>query len=266
MKKSIAHVACLVAVLFSPLSANSQSKELLDKALGGDVNAQYELGMVYFEGKGVSKNPDRAAGLFLMAAEQKHARAQNVLSVLNPDIIAKAQFNLGRMYEKGWGVTKDYKKAMEWYAKAAEQGYARAQYNLGVMYYNGWGVPKDYKKAMEWYTKAAGQGLAAAQNNIGSMYYNGWGVTRDYKKAMEWYTKAAGQGYAQPQYNIGAMYEKGPRRSSKLQEGHGMVYQSGWTRICPSSIQPWVDVRERMGSSQRRSTEQDRSVCLVEAE
>ena len=50
---------------------------------------------------------------------------------------------------------------------------------FGVMYYNGWGVPKDYKKAMEWYTKAAGQGFALAQFNLGLMYGKGWGVPKD---------------------------------------------------------------------------------------
>ena len=51
----------------------------------------------------------------------------------------------------GDGVTKDYKKAVEWYTKAVEQGYARGQCNLGVMYENGYGVTKDYKKAVGWY-------------------------------------------------------------------------------------------------------------------
>ena len=53
----------------------------------------------------------------------------------------------------------NYKKAIEWYEKAAEQGDAEAQYNLGVMYENGQGVDVNYKKAIEWYEKAAEQGL-----------------------------------------------------------------------------------------------------------
>ena len=46
--------------------------------------------------------------------------------------------------------------------KAAEQGNANAQYNLGVMYANGDGVTKDAVKAVEWYQKAAAQGYADA--------------------------------------------------------------------------------------------------------
>ncbi len=52
------------------------------------------------------------------------------------------------MYRNGKGVTKDYKKAVEWYTKAAEQGDAYGQCNLGTMYLFGNGVTKDYKKAV----------------------------------------------------------------------------------------------------------------------
>ena len=41
------------------------------------------------------------------------------------------------MYSMAKEFYKDYKQAVKWYTKAAEQGYADAQYNLGIMYYNG---------------------------------------------------------------------------------------------------------------------------------
>ena len=69
-------------------------------------------------------------------------------------------------YYKGTGVTKDYKQAVYWYSKAAEQGLAEAQYNLGLCYYEGKGVPQDYKQAVYWLSKAAEQGLAEAQESL----------------------------------------------------------------------------------------------------
>ena len=62
----------------------------------------------------------------------------------------------------------------------AEQGYAPAQYNLGIMYDNGYGVPQDYAEAMKWYRLAAEQGHTDAQYNLGLMYDNGRGVPQDY--------------------------------------------------------------------------------------
>ena len=36
--------------------------------------------------------------------------------------------------KNGEGVEQDFKEAVKWYQKAAEQGFAGAQYNLGAMY------------------------------------------------------------------------------------------------------------------------------------
>jgi TPR repeat protein len=98
---------------------------------------------------------------------------------------------------------------VEWYAKAAEQGYARAQCNLGSCYYNGTGINKDPIKAVEWYIKAAKQGYASAQYNLGICDEHGKGVGKDLTKAVEWYAKAAEQDNAMALYNLGVCYENG---------------------------------------------------------
>ncbi len=41
---------------------------------------------------------------------------------------------LGLMYKNGHGVSKDYKRAGEWFQKAANQGHDDAQAFLGTMY------------------------------------------------------------------------------------------------------------------------------------
>jgi hypothetical protein len=46
--------------------------------------------------------------------------------------------------------------AVQWYRKAAEAGYARAQVNLGSLYERGLGVRKDQAQAMQWYRRASG--------------------------------------------------------------------------------------------------------------
>lgn len=69
-----------------------------------------------------------------------------------PDTISALYTN------KGKGVPQDYKKVINWYHKAAEQGSAEAQYNLGLMYSDGLGVPQDYAHAHMWLNLAASQG------------------------------------------------------------------------------------------------------------
>jgi TPR repeat protein len=73
---------------------------------------------------------------------------------------AKAQFNLGVMYDRGQHVVQDYAQAVFWYQKAAEQGNANAQYNLALKYQMGQGIAKDDTQAAYWYRKAAEEGNA----------------------------------------------------------------------------------------------------------
>ena len=60
----------------------------------------------------------------------------------------------------------NFKKAIEWYEKAAEQGDAVAQYNLGVMYENGQGVDRSDSMALRWFAMATKQGNNSAQAAI----------------------------------------------------------------------------------------------------
>ena len=99
---------------------------------------------------------------------------------------AKADPRQGLFYR--W--TKTQK---EW-KPLAEGGDPFAQYNLGVMYNNGWGVLQDYKTAVKLYRLAAEQGSAFAQSSLGVMYYNGRGVSQDNTIAHMWFNIEATDG------------------------------------------------------------------------
>ena len=106
----------------------------------GDVNAQCNLGLMYYNGEDVPRDFTEAEKWYRMAAEQGHA---------------EAQFNLGVMYANGLGVTQDFAEAVKWYRKAAEQGDTDAQNKLGLMYDKGRGVPQDLVSALMWLNLAA---------------------------------------------------------------------------------------------------------------
>ena len=91
------------------------------------------------------------------------------------------------MYRTGRGVSQNYKEAVRWYRKAAEQGVAEAQTSLGSMYITGQGTTKNDRKAVKWYRKAAEQGYAEAQSNLGLMYENGLGGLQDKVMAYMWF-------------------------------------------------------------------------------
>ena len=118
----------------------SAFREFRPLAEQGNANAQYNLGIMYDNGQGVSQDYAGAVKWFRKAAKQG---------------VAEAQFELGFMYDKGLGVPQDYAKALQWWRKAAERGYAKAQSKLGFMYRNGQGVPQDYVQAHKWYNLVA---------------------------------------------------------------------------------------------------------------
>lgn len=75
----------------------------------------------------------------------------------------KSSHNMGMLYYIGKnGVPIDYKKAAEWFSKAATNGYAPSQYALSVMYFNGDGVVQNAEKGVALLQSAARQGQPEA--------------------------------------------------------------------------------------------------------
>ena len=64
-------------------------------------------------------------------------------------------------FQKGLAAAQrgDFVTALREWKPLAEQGNARAQVNLGLMYQKGDGVPQNYKTAVKWYRLAGEQGV-----------------------------------------------------------------------------------------------------------
>jgi len=146
-----------------------------------EISASQSAWGGYQEGLDANKRGDYATALkeFQPLAEQGNA---------------KAQFNLGFMYEYGLGVPKDYTFAVKWYRKSAEQGNALASLVLSSMYGIGNGVPKDEKLMFKWLRKSAEQGSVVAQFSLGMMYAKGEGVPTDNVLAHMWFNLSAANG------------------------------------------------------------------------
>ena len=66
----------------------------------------------------------------------------------------KAQYRLGRCYDKGYSVKEDKKKAFEFYMKSAKQEYAKAEYQVGKCYMKGKGIAANQDEAKKWLKRA----------------------------------------------------------------------------------------------------------------
>jgi tetratricopeptide (TPR) repeat protein len=117
----------------------------------GHTEANYNIGLIYMNGRGKPQDSKKALEWFQKAADQG---------------FLAAQYDIGIMYMNGNGVPQDYKVALEWFQKAAKQGAAPALNAIGMMYMNGTGVSQDYSTAMRWFQDAQNHGFFGASHNI----------------------------------------------------------------------------------------------------
>lgn len=157
-----------------------------------------------------------AAGSVWAADSSAPQSSQAVLDRVRPlaeQGNANAQYNMGVIYDRGYGVERDYAKARAWYEKAAAQGYAKAAHNLGVIYQSGHGVAADNERAAYWFKKAAKLGEPAAQNNLAVMYARGVGVQQNMAMAAAWAARAAQAGNKSAIANIPLITAELPQAS-----------------------------------------------------
>lgn len=97
-------------------------------AAQNNAQAQFNLGLHYYNGWRVTKNLTVAAKWYSLAADQGYTMALH---------------NLAMMYQNGEGVIQSLKGAVKLYQLAAVAGEAKSINALGIMYYTGQGLPTD---------------------------------------------------------------------------------------------------------------------------
>lgn len=167
---------------------------LCQSADRGQPDAQFLLGYLYEQGRGLPRNYAKAAENYHAATLQGHAIAQN---------------NLAALYQHGRGVPKNLGKALQLYLASARQGNPVAQCNLASLYLTGAAVPRDLDVTVRWFRAAAEQRYPAAQHNLAVIYFKGLGVPVDYAQALAWERLAAEQGYPEAETGLGYFYETG---------------------------------------------------------
>lgn len=136
-----------MAVVLAKLKNNSLNEEIAklysQAADMGHAAAQNNLGICYKKGIGVEKNIVKAFDYYKMSADQGNSSAQRNLARCFSDYhkqlyfiwmqkaanqnVGSAVMALAECYEIGYGVSSDYSKAKEYYAKAVELGCEEAE-------------------------------------------------------------------------------------------------------------------------------------------
>lgn len=173
-----------------------------------DANAQYRLGVMYFNGLGVPTGLERARQCLERAADLNHS---------------EAQFALGTFYQHGdvYGVPQDYQQARRYYKQAAVQRHIKAVVAIGYFYQHGLGLPAvNYERAREHFEQAAQENDADAQFYLGALYERARGVKQDFGQARFYYEAAAARGQPDAQCNLGNLYVRGRGVAQDFERAH----------------------------------------------
>ena len=150
-RKAFVASMALTAVVFGSAGSYADYEQGVNAAFDGDYAtayrefsiaaeeglalAQYNLGILYFTGRGVERDADEAYRWTSAAAEQGHVAAQ---------------FNLATLLMTGEGVTKDPSSAVNWYSRAAKAGHPEAASELATLFFDGREVERDRVAAHAW--------------------------------------------------------------------------------------------------------------------
>jgi TPR repeat protein len=196
--------------------------ELLEEqAKGGDLEAQFQLGLQLVTAQNGDKSRKAQGALWIQkAAKGGHAKAMHVLAAL---------------YEEGVGVAQDEQQSFSWNVKAAEKGIVEAQTGVALAYLTGKGVEKDPASAAEWAQKSAAQGHPGGQAMWGSMLMNGEGTPKNAAKGAVWFLRSAKQNHPFAQRQLAYAYYTG--------NGVPMDYkrcEAWYRRAIVSGADPWA--------------------------
>ena len=143
-------------------------------------------------------------------------------------------------YQKGIDAftRQDYERANRYLKPLAVAGYARAQYNMGWIFQNGFGVEKNPSAAATWYEMAASQDHGEAAYLLASLYEYGLGVTQNYTEALKWYRVAVAQNVEFAAGDLKALEGGVQRRMNRqrLESSQNLVERGSAIAESPSSI------------------------------
>ena len=194
----------------------------------GGTAAQWKLGRMYADGKGVPQDDMRAFKYFSSIA---NAHADEPPGSPQAHIVANAFVALGRYYLTGIpnsDIKPNSIRARQMFAYAASYfGDADAQFELGRLYLDG--TPGDVHEAARWFLLAATKGQCRAEAALGDILFRGQYVPRQAARGLMWLT--LGRDCAGPDEAwVNSLYDDAFRRANDDERAMALVYLKDWIK------------------------------------
>lgn len=156
--------------------------EIEIKKIEKQNQVRIELAQLYKEGKYVEKDELKYFNLMLSVA--KTYRGDHYYDTL------KAMFEVAQYYHHGKIVEQDLEQATYWYKKIIQTQHFDdnkiVHLSNAILYENGMGVSKNMKKAVDYYFLSAINGDRYSQYKMSEFYQKGIGVSIDEESAKNW--------------------------------------------------------------------------------
>ena len=164
--------------------------------------AQYYLADGYASGLFAKGHPDNHRAFPLFIAASKHGHAE-------------AGYRAALCYEFGWGCSKDFQKAVQFYRQSASKNHPGAMSRLGRACLVGdMGLGSRYREGLKWLKRAAESAdfqYNSAPYDLGLLHETGFGddIFKDESYAAQLFTQSADLGHVEANYRLGDAYEHG---------------------------------------------------------
>ena len=174
--------------------------------------------------------PGRLAGIMY---DIQGSRLRRMAERGNP----AAQYNLAEHYANPpSNISADSRQAVNWYRKAAEQGYCLAQWALACRCKNGLGADRDLNQAVLWFGKASEQGFLPAQRHLAELYNTEPNADNSLKRA-DWFRQGAEEGSKDCQYQLALCYLRGQGAEKDPQEAARWLLKGADNGSCDCQYQ-----------------------------
>lgn len=144
-----------------------------------------------------------------------------------------------------------YESAMTRLKPFAEDGNAKAQSYVGKMYESGGGVGRNYTEAIRWFLMAAEQSDPYSQSHLGYLYEEGLGAARDEKVAAQWYCQGSRARRQLQSGSPGGSVSRRSRGCPGFSAGRELVFEGGRSGLDLGAGKSRIALRQRAGCPTR---------------
>jgi clan AA aspartic protease (TIGR02281 family) len=203
-KSRLSLVVLLAAAPAVAADRAAEIERLKPVAENGEAAAQYQLGLLYADGKDLPE----AAHYYRLAAAQDHHEAQARLALMNCN---------------GTGVPKNADECVRLLKLAAEAGVTLAEVNLAARYLSGDGVSTNHHEAVRLARSATDKGDPTGQLLLGICYETGVGIGQSRSEAVRLYRLSAAKGNAAAQKGLARLGEAAEPASATPQQSSAAI-------------------------------------------